>query len=374
MTIKNKVFTLLTALLGMFTISGCSSSTAIELDPSKMPKEILQKNQVVDNQSEIYLAGGCFWGTEQLLRLIKGVISVESGYANGMTSNPTYHEVCSNSGHAETVHVIYDPNVVNLNKILNVYFTSINPTSVNKQGNDKGIQYRTGIYYSNAQDTDIINKALETLQKHYKEPLAIEIGEIINFYRAEEEHQEYLIKNPNGYCHIPTHIFDELHKSSSAPSGKAFTRDTTYEKPAQSELKKILTPMQYAVTQEAATEPPFRNEYDKEFREGIYCDLTTGQPLFISTDKFESGCGWPAFSKPIDSAIIEEFEDHSFGMTRTEVRAKASGAHLGHVFEDGPKDKGGLRYCINSASLRFILREDMEAEGYGEFLSLFSQK
>ena len=209
---RSKILMMLTALLGMFSMSGCASSEVV-LDPEKMPKEILQKNHVTADQAEIYLAGGCFWGTEQLLRLINGVESVESGYANGMTSKPAYGDVCSNSGHAETVHVIYNPNVTNLKKILNIYFTSINPTSVNKQGNDKGIQYRTGIYYSNDMDLQIINAELENLQKKYDKPIAIEVGRIINFYRAEEDHQEYLIKNPKGYCHIPSYIFDEARKS-----------------------------------------------------------------------------------------------------------------------------------------------------------------
>ena len=152
---------------------------------------------------------------------------------------------------------------------------------------------------------------------------------------------------------------------------KTFDRNTKYEKPDQVELKEQLTELQYAVTQQAATEPPFHNAYNKEFREGIYCDVTTGQPLFVSTDKFESGCGWPSFSRPISESVLEKREDRSFGMMRTEVMSKASGAHLGHVFNDGPKKSGGLRYCINSASLRFIPRDEMEANGYGAYLDLF---
>ena len=372
---KKIVMAIMTTIIGLCTTSGCTPSTESEvnLDKNAMPKEIVQKNQLADGQAEIYLAGGCFWGTEALLRLINGVESVESGYANGMTSNPTYREVCSGSGHAETVHVIYNSNVVSLSKILDVYFTSINPISKNRQGNDKGIQYRTGIYYSNAQDADIINKSLENLQKHYDKPLAIETGEILNFYRAEEEHQEYLIKNPNGYCHVPYYVFDEANKTHLSDNSTEHHRDTVYNKPSDEYLRQNLTAMQYAVTQDAETEPPFKNAYNKEFREGIYCDITTGQPLFISTAKFESGCGWPAFSRPIDEALLDEIEDHSHGMVRTEVRVKASGAHLGHVFNDGPKDKGGLRYCINSASLRFIPREDMQAEGYGDYIYLFDE-
>ena len=199
MSARSKIMIAMAALLGIFSASGCNSSACIELDESKMPKEIIQKNQVTKGKSEIYLAGGCFWGTEMLLHLIKGVESVESGYANGMTSNPTYRQVCSDSGHAETVHVIYNPQVVSLQKILRVYFSSIDPTSINRQGNDKGIQYRTGIYYSDDNDLKLINPLIEELQRNYDKPLAVEVKPLINFYRAEEDHQEYLLKNPNGY-------------------------------------------------------------------------------------------------------------------------------------------------------------------------------
>lgn len=343
-----------------------------------MPTEIVQKNSAAKGHAEIYLAGGCFWGTEMYLRLLQGVVSVESGYANGNTAHPTYHEVCGGSGHAETVHVVYDPDCLSPQKLLDVYFTSIDPTSHNQQGNDRGLQYRTGIYYTNqpedvaARDRCAIETSLQKLQENYDVPLAIEFGPIVNFYRAEEEHQEYLLKNPNGYCHIPYYLFDELHKKNvSCHLKKTFDRNTKYEKPDQVELKKQLTELQYAVTQQAATEPPFHNAYNKEFREGIYCDITTGQPLFVSTDKFESGCGWPAFSRPISESVLEKREDRSFDMMRTEVMSKASGAHLGHVFHDGPKKSGGLRYCINSASLRFIPRDEMEANGYGAYLDLF---
>ena len=188
-----------------------------------------------------------------------------------------------------------------------------------------------------------------------------------NFYKAEEYHQAYLDKNPQGYCHISPALFEIARKANPV-------KQKGFKKPSQADLRKQLTPEQYAVTQESATERPFANAYYNEFREGIYVDITTGEPLFISTDKFESGCGWPSFSKPIDKKLIEEKTDKSHNMTRTEVRSKLGDAHLGHVFNDGPKDKGGLRYCINSASLRFIPKADMEKEGYGKYISLLEKK
>ena len=220
----------------------------------------------------------------------------------------------------------------------------------------------------------MIRASLDALQKRIGKTVAVEMGPIVNFYRAEEDHQKYLEKNPNGYCHIsPALIARMREKYEAAERAEVSNVTRTYEKPSDAELKARLTGMQYAVTQEKATEPPFRNEYDHEFREGIYCDITTGEPLFISADKYDSGCGWPAFSRPIDSALIAEHEDRSHGMVRTEVTAANSGAHLGHVFNDGPSAAGGLRYCINSASLRFIPKEDMEREGYGAYLYLLEK-
>ena len=337
-----------------------------------MPEEIIQQNQKGDGEAEIYLAGGCFWGTELLMRNVPGVVNVEVGYSNGMTKNPTYREVSNGSGHAESAHVIYNPQYVSLSKILDVYFQSIDPTIVNRQGKDQGLQYRTGIYFSEPADEEIIRKSLENLQGSFFNPIVVECEPIKNFYRAEEEHQEYLMKNPNGYCHVSRNLIDEQAKLKAAKEfpSKDFSRDRVYDKPSKKVLDN-LSDLQRAVTQEAETEPPFKNEYDDEFRVGIYVDVTNGQPLFISSDKFDSGCGWPAFSKPIDKDLLEERVDHSFGMERTEVRAKASGSHLGHVFDDGPKNLGGLRYCINSASLRFIPREKMTAEGYGDWINLF---
>ena len=327
-----------------------------------MPEEIIQKHQKTDGEAEIYLAGGCFWGTEFLMRNVPGVMQVEVGYSNGTTRNPNYREVCKGSGHAESAHVVYDPSVVSLPKLLKIYYQSIDPTLVNNQGKDSGVQYRTGIYYSDPADEDVIKKSLDDLQGSFFNPIVVECAPIKNFYRAEDEHQEYLVKNPNGYCHISRNLIDEQAKIKAAHefANKDFSRNRVYGKPTDDTLKQ-LSDLQRAVTQEAATEPPYKNEYDEEYRTGIYAD------------KFDSGCGWPAFSKPIDKNLLNEHTDLSFGMQRTEVKAKASGAHLGHVFDDGPKDKGGLRYCINSASLRFIPLEKMVAEGYGDWVSSVKQ-
>lgn len=364
--------------LGLVVCLGGCGSPAVS--SAEMPHEIVQENMPTDGQKEIYLAGGCFWGTELYTSLVYGVVSAESGYANGTTAHPSYREVCSGSGHAETVHIVYDPAKVSLDQLLLAFYDSIDPTAKDRQGNDIGRQYRSGIYYvpnadgSESADAAVIRSSLDALQQRIGKPVAIEMGPIVNFYRAEDDHQEYLVKNPNGYCHISPALIAQMREKRAAAERVAAAKPTrTFEKPSDEELKARLTGMQYAVTQQKATEPAFRNEYDHEFREGIYCDITTGEPLFISADKYDSGCGWPAFSRPIDSALIAEHEDRSYGMVRTEVTAAGSGAHLGHVFDDGPAATGGLRYCINSASLRFIPKEEMEAEGYGDYLYLLEK-
>ena len=359
--------------IGTYLMLSPRNISASRAPSGPMPEEIIQQNQKGVDEAEIYLAGGCFWGTEFLMRNVPGVVSVEVGYSNGTTRNPTYREVCKGTGHAESAHVIYNPDFVPLSKILDIYFQSIDPTLTNNQGKDYGVQYRTGIYYSNPADEEVIKNSLKNLQSSFFNPIVVECEPIKNFYRAEEEHQEYLIKNPNGYCHVSRNLIDEQAKAKVANNfpNKDFSRSRVYDKPTKDTLKN-LSELQRAVTQNAATEPPFKNEYDEEFREGIYVDVTNGQPLFLSTDKFESDCGWPSFAKPIDKNFLEERTDNSFGMQRTEVRAKASNSHLGHVFDDGPANLGGIRYCINSASLRFIPRENMQEEGYGEWLNLFN--
>ena len=241
--------------------------------------------------------------------------------------------------------------------ILLYYFRVIDPTSINKQGNDRGRQYRTGIYYQNEQDKAVIEAALKTLQSKYQEPIQIEVEPLKNYVEAEEYHQDYLKKNPNGYCHIDIKKADE-----------PLIDDKKYPKPSDSELKQKLTALQYDVTQGKHTERSFSNEYWDNFAPGIYVDITTGEPLFSSKDKFESGCGWPSFTQPISPDVATYKEDKSYNMVRTEVRSRTGNSHLGHVFTDGPQELGGLRYCINSASLRFIAKDEMEEAGYGYLL------
>lgn len=313
----------------------------------------------------IYLAGGCFWGTAHLFSLVPGVTATVAGYANSDVDSPSYQAVCTGcTGAAETVKVVYDSDAVGLTDLLQLYFRSIDPVAVNRQGNDVGSQYRTGIYYDDPGDRPVVDAAVAALQRRVSEPLAIETGELRNFYPAEEYHQDYLYKNPGGYCHVDPALFGVARnwkKDACRPDCPAEAKEA---------LRRRLTPLQWEVTQNAATERPFVNEYDREFRRGIYVDITDGTPLFVSSDKFDSGCGWPAFSRPLDGAFLSEHVDTSYGRVRTEVRSSLSGAHLGHVFEDGPEEAGGLRYCINSASLRFIPLEDMDSEGYGEYIPL----
>lgn len=308
-------------------------------------------------RNTIVLAGGCFWGVEKYLSLIPGVLETETGYANGKTTNPSYELVCrDHTGHAEAVKVIYDSDQISLKQLLERFFEVIDPTSVNQQGNDRGEQYRTGIYYTQPEAFEVIRMALDELQKRYAKKIVVEALPLNNYSTAEEYHQRYLDRNPSGYCHIPSISFERAKRPLSEPE--------------RNPLKERLSDIQYRVTQENATEPPFKNEYYKEFREGIYVDIITGEPLFVSADKFDSGCGWPSFSRPVNSASVKEKADTSYGMIRTEVRSSSSNAHLGHVFEDGPTDQGGLRYCINSAALRFIPKEQMADEGYEDYLHL----
>lgn len=319
----------------------------------------------------IYLAGGCFWGTEHLFSLVPGVEHTITGYANSDIPNPTYRHVCTGITHAaEAVKVDYNPERVTLVALLDLYVKSIDPLSLNRQGNDVGTQYRTGIYWVQPSQEETVKNFIRVLDNRLGRKSAIEVGPLTNFFPAEDYHQKYLANNPGGYCHINPALFIEARNYGNHNDGTITKR---FIKPDISTLRRNLTPIQWMVTQYNATEPPFNNEYDQEFRPGIYVDITSGEPLFSSSDKFNSGCGWPAFSKPISARLINESRDTTHGMVRTEVRAANTDSHLGHVFNDGPADRGGLRYCINSASLRFIPKEKMAEEGYSDYLHLITE-
>ena len=283
-------------------------------------------------QNVIYLAGGCFWGVEAFISRLKGVNQTEVGYANGNDLSPTYEKVCSGrTGHAETVKAIYNPEIISLDEILENFFRIIDPYSKNRQGADIGTQYRTGIYWQDPSQKSVVLKFLAKKQKESSKRIVTEARPIGSFYPAEDYHQKYLEKNPQGYCHVDLNLIDD-------------------------EEFDHLTKKEYEITQLAMTEPPFSGKYDDFFEDGVYVDIVNGEVLFSSDDKFDSGCGWPAFSKPICEDAITKHRDFSYGTTRIEIRSAKANSHLGHLFHDGPG--GSPRYCINSNALKFIPKEE----------------
>ncbi|MPM37185.1 Peptide methionine sulfoxide reductase MsrA/MsrB [bioreactor metagenome] len=296
---------------------------------------------------QIYLAGGCFWGMEKLMQSIPGVLDAVSGYANGTCeADANYKTVCGGkTNFRETVLVTYDPARVSLDQLLFAYYAVVDKTAVNRQGHDIGTQYQAGIYYADDASKAVVER-VAAVERARTPGFAVEIKPLENFFPAEEYHQDYLDKNPGGYCHIP---FAEIARLSNSVIDAG-----EYARPTEAEIVKRLSPEQYAVTQNSATERPFQNEFFRNDEKGLYVDVVTGEPLFTSEDKYESSCGWPAFTKPVESAVVVEREDRTHGMFRVEVRSRAGDSHLGHVFENDPESPNGVRYCINSAALRFI--------------------
>lgn len=320
-----------------------------------------QTNQTINT---IYLAGGCFWGLQALMKAISGVTETLCGYANGTgEADANYKRVCSgDTGFRETVRVDYDPAKVSLDQLIYMFLRVIDPEAVNRQGNDVGTQYQSGIYFEpdDTASAETIARIAE-IEKHRYRSFAVEIGPLKNFYPAEGEHQDYLDKHPRGYCHIPPGAIKAASRLVVDPAD--------YPRPTDVSIKVSLDPDQFRITQENGTEPAFRNAYWDHDAKGIYVDVVTGEPLFSSEEKFESSCGWPAFSAPLEPTVVTTHRDSTHGMQRIEVRSRTGNSHLGHVFvgpAEGPK---GVRYCINSASLRFVPYEDMEAEGYGYLLT-----
>ena len=365
------LFLLLVVILIAFT--GCQKSDIVQ----QIGKNDMIKEDVT--LREATFAGGCFWCTEADLEKLPGVVKVISGYTGGKKENPTYEEVSSGTtGHVEAVQVYYDPSKITYEELLGFFWKHVDPIDPGGQFVDRGPQYRSAIFYHDEEQKRLAGKSKEALDKSgkFNKPIVTEIIKFTKFFEAEAYHQDYYKEHPLKYGYYRDASGRDQFLSKVWGKDLEGTKphdERTYKKPDDTTLRKKLSSFGYEVTQKNGTEPAFQNEYWDNKREGIYVDIVSGEPLFSSLDKFDSGTGWPSFTKPLEPDHIVEKEDSSFFMGRIEVRSKDADSHLGHVFHDGPKPTG-FRYCMNSAALRFIPKEDLEKEGYGKYVRLFGGK
>lgn len=359
----------------------------VSASPSKKEKKMNKPTGIAT------FAGGCFWCTEAAFLDVDGVLSAVSGYAGGHDPKPTYEKVgTGKTGHAEAVQVTYDPSKVSYEQLLEIYWRQGDPTDLGGQFADRGPQYRPVIFYHNDEQKKLAEASKARLQasKRFDAPVVTPIEAFTNFFPAEEYHQKYCKLNPDRYKRykvgsgragftenawrnapvpkIAVTAANDGVVAEASPEERRESCDLSALSDAQ--LRARLSPEQYEIVKKNGTERPFANAYWDNKAEGLYVDIVSGEPLFSSRDKFNSGTGWPSFTKPVKAGEVVEKKDVSHGMTRVEVRSKKGDSHLGHVFPDGP-GPSGLRYCINSGSLRFIPKEKLKQEGYGEYAKLF---